>query len=245
MNGSNRLTWFFLLAWTCALPGATAQPPPDKDTVKPKCTQFHIGGIDREGGTIKGVVSHSNQEAQNGLPNAFIWVRGGLDEKKFTVPLKPVVINQIHMKYTPHVSGVVVGQTVEIHNSDNTLHNVKMKSKKNGNFNHWMLAKSKPLKKAFKKPEIGTMKLTCDVHPLMLAHVHVMTHPFFAVTQEAGKFEIRGLPPGAYEVGVWHEDRRLAPENPRATVKIAKGEKKELNFKYKRRTRKKKPTHAG
>lgn len=245
MNGANRLIWLLLFAWTWMLPGVIAQPPSDKDAAKPKCTQLHIGGINQEGGTIKGVVRYSNNEVQTGLPNVFVWVSCGLEEKKFTVPAKAVVINQVHMKYMPRVSGVVVGQTVAIYNSDHTLHNVKMKSKKNGIFNHWMLASSKPLQKVFKKPEIGTMALTCDVHPLMSAYVHVVEHPFFAVTQDAGKFEIRGLPPGLYEVGVWHEDNRLAPEHRRAMVKIAKGEKKELIFKYNRRTRKKKSTHVG
>ena len=36
----------------------------------------------------------------------------------------------------------------------------------------------------------------CDVHGWMNAYVGVLDHPFFAVTDEDGKFELKGLPPG-------------------------------------------------
>ena len=45
----------------------------------------------------------------------------------------------------------------------------------------------------------------CDVHPWMQAYAAVMSHPFFAVTGEDGKFDIRGLPAGEYQVEAWHE----------------------------------------
>jgi hypothetical protein len=33
----------------------------------------------------------------------------------------------------------------------------------------------------------------------------VFDHPFYAVTDAAGKFELKNLPPGKYTLGVWHE----------------------------------------
>ena len=39
----------------------------------------------------------------------------------------------------------------------------------------------------------------------MTAHFHVMDHPFFAVTDADGKFEIPNLPEGEYTLGAWHE----------------------------------------
>lgn len=44
-----------------------------------------------------------------------------------------------------------------------------------------------------------------QIHPWMQAWVGVMEHPFFAVTDAAGRFEIKGLPAGAYTLEVWHE----------------------------------------
>ena len=56
----------------------------------------------------------------------------------------------------------------------------------------------------FTQPEI-MVPLRCNQHPWMKTYVGVLTHPFFAVTGEDGKYEIRGLPPGKYTLAAWHE----------------------------------------
>ena len=50
-------------------------------------------------------------------------------------------------------------------------------------------------------------RITCDVHPWMQAFVGVVAHPYFAVTDETGRFQIptEGLPDGRYPVALWHE----------------------------------------
>ena len=45
----------------------------------------------------------------------------------------------------------------------------------------------------------------CDFHRWMRAYIFVMEHPFFAVTDEAGQFEIKDLPDDAYTLAIWHE----------------------------------------
>jgi len=40
----------------------------------------------------------------------------------------------------------------------------------------------------------------------MAAWVFALDHPFFAVTDERGRFEIKGLPPGEYTLEAWHEE---------------------------------------
>jgi hypothetical protein len=47
--------------------------------------------------------------------------------------------------------------------------------------------------------------IKCDCHPWMRAWAGVVAHPFFAVTDAAGNYEISDLPPGRYTVEVWHE----------------------------------------
>jgi hypothetical protein len=46
----------------------------------------------------------------------------------------------------------------------------------------------------------------------MAAFVCVVDHPFFAVTDAAGKFEIKNLPPGTYTIGLWHEGVQAADQ---------------------------------
>jgi hypothetical protein len=71
------------------------------------------------------------------------------------------------------------------------------------------------------------------MHPWMSAYVHVLSHPYFAVTGPDGTFTIKGLPPGEYEIGVLHESSLLHPTPETVPVKIAAGEeKKDVNFTY-------------
>ena len=56
---------------------------------------------------------------------------------------------------------------------------------------------------AFEYAEIIHVK--CDVHPWMSAWVGVFDNPFFAVTQDDGKFEIKNIPAGTYKLVASHE----------------------------------------
>ena len=66
------------------------------------------------------------------------------------------------------------------------------------------------------KPEIG-LRVQCSVHRWMYANIHVLDHPFFAITDPDGKFTLKGLPPGNYEVTVWHEYYKIKP-TPEITI---------------------------
>jgi hypothetical protein len=60
------------------------------------------------------------------------------------------------------------------------------------------------------------VRLGCDVHPWMTAWVGVVEHPFFAVTDAEGRFEIAGVPAGSYTISAWHE--RLGTIERKVTV---------------------------
>ena len=49
------------------------------------------------------------------------------------------------------------------------------------------------------------MPFKCDVHGWMNAYVGVLDHPYFAVTDKDGKFDLKTLPPGTYTIEAWHE----------------------------------------
>jgi hypothetical protein len=52
----------------------------------------------------------------------------------------------------------------------------------------------------------GTIKFRCDAgHTWMSAYVVVTDQPFSAVTDADGNFTIENVPPGDYELEVWHE----------------------------------------
>ena len=100
--------------------------------------------------------------------------------------------------------GVRVGQPIEILNSDPTVHNIHALPMQNQEFNESQPREGMRTTKTFTAPEV-MVRLKCDFHGWMAAHVGVMAHPYFAVTDSAGAFSIAGLPPGSYTLEAWHE----------------------------------------
>jgi hypothetical protein len=151
----------------------------------------------------------------NGLQNVFVYVKDGLGDRRYPIPTEPVHLDQQGCRYVPHVFGVQVGQPVLIANSDPTLHNVNANPKENRPFNFGQVPKTPAVTRIFENQEIG-LPFRCDVHSWMHAYAGVVTHPFFAVTNADGTFEIKGLPPGTYTIEMWHE--RLGTETQSVTV---------------------------
>ena len=120
------------------------------------------------------------------LQNVFVYISKGLEGEKFDVPSEPAVLDQSGCLYKPHVLGVMAGQTIRILNTDGTLHNVHPKPKVNAEFNLAMPKFMKKKDKVFTQTELG-IPIKCDVHPWMLGYVHVMSHPFFAVSGQINR----------------------------------------------------------
>jgi hypothetical protein len=141
-----------------------------------------------------------------GLANVFVHVREGLGDAKYPMPTETPLLDQVNCEYTPYVLGVRVNQSFQVRNSDPTMHNVHATPERgsgNRGFNFAQVFKGNVTSKAFTAPEVA-VRFKCDVHPWMFAYVAVVDHPFFAVTDEDGRFKIEGLPDGRYTVEAWH-----------------------------------------
>ena len=58
--------------------------------------------------------------------------------------------------------------------------------------------------------EPGIVYLSCEAgHPWMSAYILVADHAYVAVTDGAGEFLIDNVPPGTYDIKMWHEGVRL------------------------------------
>lgn len=163
------------------------------------------------------------------VQNVFVYVKEGLGDQKFEVPAgdKPHV-DQIGCMYTPRVIGVMVGQELEIRNSDPTLHNVHALPSASKPFNNAMPMKGMTIKRKFTAPEI-MVRMKCDVHPWMAAYIGVLPHPFFAVSGENGAFTIANVPPGTYTIEAWHE--KMGTQT--ASVTVADGAAATADFTFK------------
>ncbi|MBI3048192.1 MAG: carboxypeptidase regulatory-like domain-containing protein [Acidobacteria bacterium] len=142
--------------------------------------------------------------ADGALQNVFVYVKDGLGNLRFPVPSTPVVLDQKGCRYVPHVLGAQVGQTVEVLNSDPTLHNVHAVPMANREFNTGQPLPGMKHVHRFSTREV-MVPFKCDVHPWMFAYIGVLDHPYFAVTGPDGSFQLNGLPPGTYTVEAWHE----------------------------------------
>jgi len=177
----------------------------------PFCVRFHNGRPQPNPSFL--------MTPDNELQNVFIHVKSGpgVDGKSFAPPEEAAVLDQLGCEYLPHVLGIQAGQTLSILNSDNTLHNVRMSSDNNGSFNKGMPVKGMVFNEVFSNPDMN-VGFKCDVHGWMGAWLYVMEHPFFAVSDVEGRFEIRGLPPGEYTLEAIHEIKAIRPVEFKVTV---------------------------
>ena len=157
-------------------------------------------------------------DENNGVKNVLVFVKesksGTLVDIDY-VPKDKAVIDQKGCVYVPHVLGVMVGQQLDILNSDGTLHNIHALPKVNKEFNKAMPRSKKQMSVTFDKVE-APFKVKCDVHPWMGAYLGVFDHPYFAVTDDSGSYSISGLAPGKYVIEAWHE--KLGSQSADITV---------------------------
>jgi plastocyanin len=127
--------------------------------------------------------------------------------KDFKPPDKHAVVDQKKLTFVPHVIAILKGTTVDFLNSDPVGHNVYWPSisgnkKLAHNLGTWPQGQTK----SFTFNDLGTVPLLCNVHTQMSGYVIVVPTPYFAVTDDQGKFAIKDVPPGHYMLKAWSEE---------------------------------------
>lgn len=114
-------------------------------------------------------------------------------------------MDQRRCRFVPRVLIVPPGATVEVLNNDGILHNFHTRSRLNPPVNLAQPRMAKPLRLTFEHPEIIQVK--CDLHGegLMRAWIVVASHPYYALTDDHGRFRIPGVPVGPHTLEIWHE----------------------------------------
>ena len=162
------------------------------------------------------------------LSNVFIYLKSGLEGKKFEVPATPVVIDQRGCWFHPRVMGIQTGQILQVTNSDPVTHNLHPLAQINREWNHSQGQGDAPLARKFMKPEV-MIRVKCNIHSWMHAFIGVVEHPYFAVTGSDGTFEIRNVPPGNYVIEAWQETLGTQDQN----ITVTPSGKIETNFTFK------------
>jgi hypothetical protein len=184
-------------------------PAPIKAKVRadPHCQAQHPDGLELSEFAV----------SNGGLAEVLVYLKTGV-KGTFAAPVTPALLDQKGCRYFPPMLAVQAGQPVKVRNSDPTLHNVHFRPRLNSEINIGQPRVGMESTRTFGKPEV-MVPIGCDVHPWMRAHMAVLSHPFFAVSGEGGRFEIRGVPPGRYEVEARHPKLEAAS----ATVDVTAG----------------------
>jgi hypothetical protein len=144
------------------------------------------------------------------LQNVFVYIKDGkvgdksLASYKFDPPAPEAVLDQHGCQYHPHVLGIMSTQQLKVVNSDQTTHNVNVQPKSNQGFNQAQSQGAPPISKSFPRAEV-VIPIKCNQHPWMKSYLNVMRTPFFGLSGADGRFEIKNVPPGTYNVVAWHE----------------------------------------
>lgn len=150
-------------------------------------------------GIVKGTVQGGGTLGSGGT---VVWLRRKDGTTPRPAPMRGREMTQKDKTFVPHVLPVTVGSKVAFHNEDTIFHNVFSLSRPN-DFDGGLYKDGASYSKTFNQP--GAVQVLCNIHAQMLGYVVVVDSPWFAQAGSNGRFTIRNVPAGAYELVAWHE----------------------------------------
>jgi plastocyanin len=135
-------------------------------------------------------------------------------------------LDNVKCRFTPHVQAASVGQFILLKNSDPILHTAHARfTNDQPQFNIGLYPG-----RVSRKPLIapGLVKIQCEVHPWMSAYIIVTDHPYVAVTDLYGEYELSEVPPGSYQLKIWHES--LGVQEKRIEIKAGGAQVVDFSF---------------
>ena len=179
----------------------------------------------------KAVIEKPVAVNKNGtLANVFVYIKGGLEGKKFEPPTTPAVMDQKGCWFEPRVLGIAKRvNNLKVTNSDPVTHNIHPRAHMNREWNQSREAEgTPPLQRKFSQQEI-MIRVKCNIHSWMHAFIGVVDNPYFAVTGPEGTFELKNVPPGDYIIEAWQEELGSAVQH----VTVTPSGKTEVAFIFK------------
>lgn len=255
MIGERQVSWLKLLAIVAAFGFQTGCQPrgariAGKVVLHGKSPQEIVVRLDPASATIRGdnlTTRHYVVSPDGGLANVLVFISKGLENQRFPPPERAVTVAYRRGLIEPYVVGVQAGQPVRFKNRSPLMHDVHATPKAPGNreFNVTLLPAAMDLKilfrelihgrppwrggtaeRRFMSPDIF-VRIKCPMHPWEFGYIAVLDHPFFAVTDKDGRFELPpGLLPGKYVI----QARHLKAGAVTQEITVAEGERRELNF---------------
>lgn len=144
--------------------------------------------------------------ADNGVQNVFVFMRKAPKGSPKLESSEPLYFDQKNCRFLPRAMIVPVGATLKVLSDDAVAHNTHTNPARNNGVSSLVPANDREgtLELVYKTSE-NPFAVTCDFHSWMKAYHLPLDHPYGAVTDENGRFEIKDVPAGTHDFVVWHE----------------------------------------
>lgn len=179
------------------------------DQLRNTCTGCHVKFLDEDkrlypavDNIVAGRVRVFTIEGEERADRSGVLVFIDRVEGDFAPPLTRPALSQRERRFAPHVLPVLKGTTIDFPNDDRIFHNVFSLSQ-NQPFDLDVYPPGESRSLTFKQP--GWVKIYCHIHAQMASHILVLDNPFFALSDERGRFAIPELADGEYLLRTWHE----------------------------------------
>ena len=161
-------------------------------------------------------------DAQGHLANAVVILTG----VKRAAVAEPTVMNE-KCRFTPRVQLARPKASIRTTSKDPILHTTQAQLEDGRSlFNVALPMPGLNISKAL--GGAGTVRLSCNTHPWMRGWV-IVTDDAAAISGADGRFTIDDVPPGTYELRVWHESLKGSPQK----IVITAGKPTEISFQMK------------
>ena len=165
-----------------------------------------------------------------GLANVFVYLAKkpkSIHPEHVVPPKEAVQFNARMCQFVPHCLICRTGQSIEFRQDDPVAHYTHPNSRKSQAVSLLIAPNSvEPQIFKYSRAELVPIRVNCDFHTWMIAYWLIVDHPYAALTDKDGKFQIDNLPVGEHSFRIWHE--RIGDINKKYKVSVTAGDRVEL-----------------
>jgi len=122
-------------------------------------------------------------------------------------------VDQPGCSFMPRVIALREGSELIVKNSAKVPHNIRIDGGDLGPKVNTSIPAGKELSIGEIKARFMPTQYDCTIHPWMKGWLISFEHPYYAVTEEDGKFELKNVPAGKFRLQVWHEGHGYVQKN--------------------------------